>query len=311
MPADRPVFPLIPKQRLIGLAFGAVESVRRGRGFDVAGSRPYRPGDPVESIDWKASARLATARGTDEFVVLERHAEEAPRVVVVCDRRPEMALYPARSPWLSKADAMRGAVALIVASAHAAHGFFGYLDLAGGGTEGGKGFWRPPRTEAELWDVEARLESPAFDAPGDNLTHALDRLTQLRRDLPAGSFVFVISDFLAPPSSEAWWRAQARRWELVPVIVQDPVWEQDFPDIASIVTPVADPVTGRVRYVRLSEDEVAARRTANRTRLAELRAELEARGSIPIVLSSSDSEAILQAFLDWGEQRGSERGRVW
>jgi uncharacterized protein (DUF58 family) len=309
MPADRPVFPLIPKQRLIGLAFGAVESVRRGRGFDLAGSRPYRPGDPVESIDWKASARLATARATDEFVVLERHAEEAPRVVVVCDRRPQMALYPSGSPWLSKPEAVREAVALIVASTHAAHGLFGYLDLAG--ADAGDAFWRPPRSEAELWEVEARLGSPAFDAPADNLTRALERLGRLRRDLPAGSFVFVVSDFLEGPAPDAWWRAQSRRWELVPVIVQDPLWEQDFPDIASIVTPVADPSTGRIAYVRLRDDEVAARRASNRRRLAELQAEFKARGCTPIVLSSSDRQAILLAFLDWTEHRRSERGRVW
>jgi uncharacterized protein (DUF58 family) len=309
VPADRPVVPLIPKQRLIGLAFGAVESVRRGRGFDVAGSRPYRPGDPVESIDWKASARLATVRGTDEFLVRERHAEEAPRVVVVCDRRPQMALYPTGSPWLSKPDAVREAVSLIVVSTLAAHGLLGYLDLAG--LDEGDAFWRPPRSEAELWEVEERLRSPAFDAPADNLTRALERLGQLRRDLPAGSFVFVVSDFLETPEPEAWWRAQARRWELVPVIVQDPVWEQDFPDIASIVTPVVDPATGRVSTIRLSEDEVATRRAANRRRLNRLRAEFEARGSTPIVVSSSDPQEIFQTFLDWSEQRSSERGRVW
>jgi uncharacterized protein (DUF58 family) len=309
MPVDRPVFPLIPKQRLIGLAFGAVESVRRGRGSDVAGSRPYRPGDPAGSIDWKASARLATARGTDEFVVLERHAEEAPRVVVVCDRRPQMALYPAASPWLSKPEAMRETVGLIVASTLSAHGLLGYLDLAG--LDDADAFWRPPRSEAELWEIDERLRSPVFDAPADNVTHALERLGRLRRDLPAGSFVFVVSDFLVDPKPEAWWRAQARRWELVPVIVQDPVWEQDFPDIASIVTPVLDPSTGRRAYVRLSEDEVAARQAANRRRLARLRAEFEARGSTPILISSSDRQSVLQAFLDWSEQRGSERGRVW
>ena len=33
-------------------------------------------------------------QGTDEFVVRERYAEEAPRVVIVADRRPAMSLYP-------------------------------------------------------------------------------------------------------------------------------------------------------------------------------------------------------------------------
>ena len=62
-------------------------------GHDVAGSRPYRPGDDMDSIDWAASARLSTARGSDEFIVRERFAEEAPKVVIVCDRRPQMACF--------------------------------------------------------------------------------------------------------------------------------------------------------------------------------------------------------------------------
>ena len=60
-----------------------MRSVRRGRGTEVAGSRPYRPGDDIRSIDWGASARMSSARGADEFVVRERYADEGPRVVVV------------------------------------------------------------------------------------------------------------------------------------------------------------------------------------------------------------------------------------
>ncbi|MGH3048934.1 MAG: DUF58 domain-containing protein, partial [Gaiellaceae bacterium] len=79
-------FPLVPRRRVIGLAFGGVRSVRRGSGSDVAGSREYRPGDSVSWIDWAASARLSAARGDDEFVVRELYADEAPRVVVLADR---------------------------------------------------------------------------------------------------------------------------------------------------------------------------------------------------------------------------------
>ena len=46
---------------MIGLAFGAMHSARRGMGSDVAGSRPYRPGDDVDAIDWAASAKLSAA----------------------------------------------------------------------------------------------------------------------------------------------------------------------------------------------------------------------------------------------------------
>lgn len=309
MPAGRTVFPLVPTARLSGLAFGAIESVRRGRGFDVAGSRPYQPGDPVESIDWKASARLASARATDEFVVRERHAEEAPRVVVLCDRRPEMGIAPAGWPWLSKPAAVGAIVELIADSTVAAHGLLGYLDLAGAAR--GEEFWRPPRSHGHLWEVEERLRGSAFDARPDNLAVALEQLGRQRRDLPAGTFVFVVSDFLRSPDTEAWARVQSRRWDVVPVVVQDPVWEQDFPEIDGIVTPVIDPVRNTIAYVRLSEDEVAARRAANRARLEGLVAGFETLGMPPVLVSSADRDEILLAFLGWSELRGFVRGRVW
>jgi uncharacterized protein (DUF58 family) len=305
----RAVFPLVPTTRLIGLAFGAVESVRRGRGFDIAGSRPYEPGDPVESIDWKASARLSSARGGDDFLVRERYAEEAPRVVVLCDRRPEMGIFPAGWPWLSKPEAARAAVELISDSTVAAHGLLGYLDLAGAAR--GDEFWRPPRSHGHLWEVEDRLASSEFDAPANNLSIALEELARHRRDLPAGSFVFVVSDFLRLPGAEEWSRVKARRWDVVPVVVQDPVWEQDFPEIAGIVTPVLDSSRRTLAYVRLSGDEVAARRAENRRRLGRLLAGFEGLGMPPVLVSSADREEILLAFLGWSERRGFEQGRVW
>src|SRR3989440_6296171 len=111
MPVTEVVFPLTPRRRLIGLSFGGMRSARRGLGSDVAGSRPYRPGDDVDDIDWASSARLSAARGSDEFVVREHFAEEAPRVVVVADRRPAMALYPPELPFLRKDEALRVATA--------------------------------------------------------------------------------------------------------------------------------------------------------------------------------------------------------
>src|SRR5438034_11536175 len=74
------------------LAFGGVRSARRGVGSDIASTREYHPGDDVSWMDWAASARLSAARGTDEFIVRERFADEAPRVVVVVDRRATMSI---------------------------------------------------------------------------------------------------------------------------------------------------------------------------------------------------------------------------
>src|SRR5436190_18953122 len=160
-------------------------SVRRGVGSDVAGSRPYRPGDDAHSIDWASSARLSSAHGSDEFIVREYLAEEAPRVVVLSDRRPAMSLFPRPLPWLDKPTAMREAAQLVVEATLAARGFFGYLDLGRDEPE-----WIVPRTHYELPEA---VFGGAFEAPEDNLERAFDFLAEHQPPLPAGTFVFVLS----------------------------------------------------------------------------------------------------------------------
>ena len=68
------IFPLVPRNRLVGLAFGAMQGSRRGRGYDVAGSRPYRGDDNIRTVDWAASARPSCARDNHEVLVRERFA---------------------------------------------------------------------------------------------------------------------------------------------------------------------------------------------------------------------------------------------
>lgn len=125
-------FPLVPRRRVIGLAFGGVRSARRGVGSDVAGSRQYVPGDDVAWIDWAASAKLSAARDTDEFVVRELFADEAPRVVVLADRRPSMSIRASALRTLDKPEALLGILDLIGASARQARSLTGYLDHAEG-----------------------------------------------------------------------------------------------------------------------------------------------------------------------------------
>src|SRR2546430_17440916 len=102
MPHGDLTFPLTARRRVIGLSFGAMHSARRGMGTDVAGSRPYRAGDDVDAIDWAASAKLSAARSSDEFIVREHYADEAPRVGIVADRPTAMALFPPGLPRASE-----------------------------------------------------------------------------------------------------------------------------------------------------------------------------------------------------------------
>ena len=303
MPRGRLTFPLVPRRGVIGISFGTMRSLRRGTGTDVAGSRPYRPGDDMDAIDWAASARLSTARGSDEFVVRERFAEEAPRVVVVCDRRPAMSCFGAPLPWLDKPLAMRNLFELILASAAAAGGFVGYLDQADGET-----FWRPPQLERRLLKLRnERLESPDFAAPADWLERAFDHLVEHRRSVTAGTFLFVLSDFVPAPSNNVWFTAIENRWDIVPVVIQDPTWEQSFPDVHGISVPLRDAESGRTIHVRLKRDEIEVRRAANEERVANLLTQFQELDLDPIVVSSSEPTEILTSFLGWAELRRVRR----
>ncbi len=93
-------------------------------------------------------------------------------------------------------------------------------------------------------------------------------------------------------------------------MIQDPVWEQSFPDVSGIVVPLRDPRTGRITHVRLTKKEVAARRRANEERLLALLDELTLLDLDPVLLSSSEPSDVLGAFLDWNEFRRARRGVV-
>ena len=295
---ERRTFPLVPRRRLTGLPFGDLPSRRRGHGSEVIGSRLYEPGDPVSTIDWFASARLSEARGSDEFVVRDRAADEAPRVTIVLDRRPAMGLYPAPLPWLDKREAERQAAISIAASAAAARADLAALDLSGG-----EPWWLPPGRRDRPWLVAERAGEAAFDAPEDTIARALRWLEQRRTDMPGGTFLFVLSDFLVQPPADAWLDAAGHGWDLVPVVIQDPVWERSWPEIGGVAVPVADPRSGRVELVRLSRRQAARRRTENRERYAALIAELESVGLRPVELSASDPASVDEAFLAWAEER--------
>ena len=283
-----------------------MHSARRGLGSDVAGSRPYQPGDDVDAIDWGASARLSSARGTDEFIVRERFAEEAPRIVVVCDRRAGMALYPDGLPWLSKPEAMRTAVELIMASAARARGFAGYVDAAEG-----EPWWQPPRTQATVDRAEEWFARGGFAGRADALAVALAHLEEHARAVPSGSFVFVLSDFLVQPPPEVWLRATQRRWDLVPVVIQDPTWERSFPDAHGIALPVVDAATGRRELLRLSARETRERREANEARAKAIDDAVLALRIEPVTITSADPEHALDAFLRWADGRAYAGGDEW
>ncbi len=120
--------------------------------------------------------------------------------------------------------------------------------------------------------------------------------------MPAASFVFVVSDFLSAPALETWERALDRGWDIVPVVVQDPIWEQSFPDVDGIGMPLVDD-EGRLRVVRLRTGESRTWRTRHEERYAGLVGGMRSLGIEPVLLTSVDTGQIFDAFVRWSAER--------
>lgn len=292
------VFPLIPSRRGGALDVAGRSSRRRGSGDEVASSRPYRRGDPLRTIDWAASARLSTARGSDEFVVRDHFAEDAVRVVIVVDRSSSMGLFPSSLPWLDKPAAVLEAGRLILASGAATNALIGFADA--GGPE--PRLVPARRGREHLRAIERRIEASAAGPP-DSLDRALALLYRSAATIRPGTFVFVLSDFLPLPDASTLHDALAAGWDVVPVVVQDPVWEQSFPEVGGVTLPLVDPEDRRSLPVHLSRKEAVARRSLNEQRTAHLHAVLLGLGLDHVTLTSSNRAAVHASFLAWAEGR--------
>jgi len=215
---------------------------------------------------------------------------------VLCDRRRAMRGMPEEWGWLSKARAMRNALHLIADSAVAARGMAGYLDIAGGEPR-----WSPPRSRLDV--AASGADDDLFSAAANTLDRGVEHLVRHRRAFPAGSFLFLVSDFLVLPAHETWAAAAGERWDVVPVVIQDPLWEQSFPDVHGISVPLADEATGKRLLVRLSKRECLDLRARHERRFAALLTTFRRQALEPVVISGSGRASVLGAFLEWSERR--------
>ena len=175
----------------IGLAFGAMHGARRGTGSDIAGSRPYVPGDDPDRIDWASSARLSGARATRRVrrprVLRRRGAARRRRL----DRRPAMSLCPPGMPVArARPRPPRSRVGLIEASVAEARGFVGRLEF--GASAGHRRLVRRRRAAA---GTSRSSSTPLPERDGRCRTAITRRVSSSsryhRRAVPAASFVFV------------------------------------------------------------------------------------------------------------------------
>jgi uncharacterized protein (DUF58 family) len=139
------VFTLPARRRVAGRDLGTMHGLRRGGSSDPTATRPYRSGDDPRLIDHRSSAKLATARGSDDLLLREHLADLSPPVALVVDPSPSMGLYPAESPWLHKPAVVRAVDRLVGESARAARSVV-----------------LPPRTSLEHAVLDGRLRRGSF-----------------------------------------------------------------------------------------------------------------------------------------------------
>ena len=168
-----------------------------------------------------------------------------------------------------------------------------------------RGTWLAPSRSAHGPLLAARLASTPWEGPEDGLARSIELLTRHRTLLPVGTFVFVVSDFLALPPARAWAPFRALLLDVTPVIVQDPTWEQRFPHVRSTVLEVVDPDTGRRADVWIERGERRSQENEER-----LRTTVEGFGRLgfdPVVVGSSAPQDVHAVFARWAVRRRRAR----
>jgi uncharacterized protein (DUF58 family) len=226
------------RRAVLNTLAGGYHSVFKGRGMAFSEVRPYQPGDEIRAIDWNVTARMG-----DPFVKVFAEERELTALVAV-DRSAsqEAGLSPQ-----AKAEVAAEIAGLLVFSA-----------LENGDRAGLVLFtdrierYVPPR-RGRKHGLRLITETLAFrpQGRGTNLAGALGHITQAQR---RRAVVFVVSDFLAGDYEQAL-AVAARRHDVVPVVVSDPV-EEELPAAGlSGLWPLADAETGETALVDLSNRE--------------------------------------------------------
>ena len=268
-------FPLVSRRRLIGLAFGSMHGARRGSGSDIAGSRPYVPGDDPHRIDWGVlgpalrRARAATSSSSASTSPTRRRASSSASTAARDVAVPARAAVPPQGRGRrGRARADRGQRRRVARPRRAARARRG-ADVVG---------WCPPTSGRR----HARARRPRAARARRAERTASPRCSSSSRSTAARSRPRASSS--SSPTSSS--RHRSRRGSgrstaagtSCPVVVQDPVWEQGFPDVDRLVVPLVGS-DGRVRPVRLADGESQAWRERHEARLASSSAACARSGS--------------------------------
>ena len=214
---------------------GEYLSAFKGQGIEFAEVREYTPGDDIRSIDWNVTARSGSP------YVKKFNEERELTLMIACDVSASLRF----GSWDKfKQDAAAELAALFAFSALKNSDKVGLL-LFSDKIE----LFVPPK-KGKKHILRLIRELVAFEPEGTGTDLAL-ALTTLSKVIKRQGILILISDFLTPADSfEKQLRLAAKKFDLIPVILQDRL-EQTLPRFPLCID-LQDPETGQEKFLSLA-----------------------------------------------------------
>jgi uncharacterized protein (DUF58 family) len=248
---------------------GQYHSVFKGRGIAFSEVRQYMAGDDIRLIDWNVSARM-----NDTYIKL--FTEEREMTVLLLVDMSASGNFGSRQQ--EKRDLTAELAAVLAFSAIRNNDRVGLIIF----TDEVERFVPPKKGKKHVLRVVSEILNYQPASPRTDLKVGLQFLARIAR---RKAVAFLVSDFLAAPSTyERALRITARRHDLIPVSVTDPL-EEALPRVGLL--ELEDPETGEIVVFDSSGPE--ARRFASEARAAgEARAALFRRLDMDMVNVRTD-----------------------
>ncbi|MCG8469780.1 MAG: DUF58 domain-containing protein [Gemmatimonadetes bacterium] len=221
-------------------ALGPYPSLFRGHGIEFSEVRLYQPGDPVQAIDWKVTARMRTP-------YVKRFVEERELAVLLIVDVSASNDFGTRGAL--KRDLAAEVASVLTLAAMRSGDPIGLLLFS----DRIEKYVRPARGRNRNLRLLHDLVSVRPEGRGTDLELALVSAVRM---LSARSLVFVISDFVGSEDLTRPLLALAARHDVVAIDIQDRA-ESELPE--SGLVEVEDPETGDRAIVDLADATVRDR----------------------------------------------------
>ncbi|MSP91518.1 MAG: DUF58 domain-containing protein [Myxococcales bacterium] len=205
---------------------GQYHAVFKGRGMSFDSVRAYQPGDDVRTIDWNVTARTGD-------VYIKQYVEERELTVLVAvDLSASMRIGTRDRSKRAMAAEIAAVLALSAVANNDRVGLVLFSDRI-------EGFVPPKKSRAHVLRIIHELRSARPSSPHSRIDVACDYVSLVQR---RRAVVFLVSDF---DCSVEWQRSLgvvARRHDVVPVAVRDPI-ERELADLGMLLR-IEDAETG-------------------------------------------------------------------